>query len=288
MSIESICSGCGQRLRVADEHRGKQARCPACGQIYLVGGSAQAGTFGDVDSAGSRGSGWAPTTYAPTSNKPDLFGPSFDEPSVPVASNQNADPPRQDTSHFAMTPDGIIYGPVDQPTLDRWIQEGRLNDSCRVRQGENGPWQPMMQWLAAKMPTSQVAYGGGQTPLASAAVHSEAVNPFSDAARPQSINPYHATGQYPYPTYPSDRSGVVLTMGILSWVLSCMYIGWIMAIIGIALAQQDFAAMRAGTLRPESRTMTQVGFWLCLVHLILCGIGIAFIILMFAIGIANG
>jgi hypothetical protein len=30
------CTGCGQTLRVGDEHAGKQARCPACGTIVSV------------------------------------------------------------------------------------------------------------------------------------------------------------------------------------------------------------------------------------------------------------
>jgi ribosomal protein S27E len=36
MSIEMQCAGCGQRIRVGDEHAGKKARCPACGTITLV------------------------------------------------------------------------------------------------------------------------------------------------------------------------------------------------------------------------------------------------------------
>ncbi|MCL4201870.1 MAG: hypothetical protein KJ000_05205 [Pirellulaceae bacterium] len=36
MPIEMVCSGCGQTLRVADEHAGKKARCPACGTIADV------------------------------------------------------------------------------------------------------------------------------------------------------------------------------------------------------------------------------------------------------------
>jgi phage FluMu protein Com len=36
MPIELNCAGCGQLLRVADEHAGKKARCPACGTIADV------------------------------------------------------------------------------------------------------------------------------------------------------------------------------------------------------------------------------------------------------------
>jgi hypothetical protein len=40
MTIETICQGCSRKLRVADEHAGKQARCPQCGTIYTVPGTA--------------------------------------------------------------------------------------------------------------------------------------------------------------------------------------------------------------------------------------------------------
>ncbi len=36
MPIEMSCTGCGQTLRVADEHAGKLARCPKCGTVVSV------------------------------------------------------------------------------------------------------------------------------------------------------------------------------------------------------------------------------------------------------------
>ena len=36
MPIEALCPGCGRKLRVADEHAGRQARCPMCQAIYTV------------------------------------------------------------------------------------------------------------------------------------------------------------------------------------------------------------------------------------------------------------
>jgi len=36
MTIELPCSQCGQRLRVADEFAGRQARCPQCGGITSI------------------------------------------------------------------------------------------------------------------------------------------------------------------------------------------------------------------------------------------------------------
>jgi hypothetical protein len=47
MPIELSCSGCGQTLRVADEHAGKMARCPKCGTVVSVP-AANAGTTATV------------------------------------------------------------------------------------------------------------------------------------------------------------------------------------------------------------------------------------------------
>ena len=55
MPIESICDGCSRKLRVADEHAGKKARCPHCGHIYDVpthGGFSEAATQTWQPSAG--------------------------------------------------------------------------------------------------------------------------------------------------------------------------------------------------------------------------------------------
>jgi hypothetical protein len=38
MAIDTICPGCGRKLRVGDEFIGKQARCPVCSEIYSVSG----------------------------------------------------------------------------------------------------------------------------------------------------------------------------------------------------------------------------------------------------------
>jgi len=36
MPIETRCANCGRILSIAEEHAGKEARCPACGTEYTV------------------------------------------------------------------------------------------------------------------------------------------------------------------------------------------------------------------------------------------------------------
>jgi hypothetical protein len=57
MPIEMPCTGCGQTLRVAEEHAGKMARCPQCGTIARVPGPGDAvgDPFGQAQSPSSPG-----------------------------------------------------------------------------------------------------------------------------------------------------------------------------------------------------------------------------------------
>jgi len=48
--IELICKGCSRKLRVGDEHAGKHARCPECGEINPITKAGQ-----DAESRGSLG-----------------------------------------------------------------------------------------------------------------------------------------------------------------------------------------------------------------------------------------
>lgn len=54
MAIEIGCTGCGQTLRVADEHAGKKARCPACGTIVQVPEAGMAAPLEPADPAVER------------------------------------------------------------------------------------------------------------------------------------------------------------------------------------------------------------------------------------------
>ena len=70
MAIESICQGCGRKLRAADEHAGKKARCPQCRTIYTVPPAVTPSSF--RDSGGTAADAWyletdGGQTYGPVS-----------------------------------------------------------------------------------------------------------------------------------------------------------------------------------------------------------------------------
>jgi hypothetical protein len=103
MPIDTTCPSCGRTLRVAQEHAGKQAKCPVCNHLYTVP------------------------------------GPSSGSPGEPASA---ADMPSTDTSQWSLkTPEGAIYGPVDRATLDRWLADGRIATDCYLAQGNSGSWQ---------------------------------------------------------------------------------------------------------------------------------------------------
>lgn len=102
MPIETLCQGCGKRLRVADEHAGKLAKCPQCQAVYTVPQSAVAAAWG----AGT------------ASDSPLGVG---------------------DRWHLK-TPDGLTFGPVARAELDRWLAEGRITPHSQILHEGDGHW----------------------------------------------------------------------------------------------------------------------------------------------------
>ena len=103
MPIDTICQSCGKRLRVADEHAGKTARCPGCQTIYTV---PQPGSSGQQMV-------W-PTAPAPPAGQPDRW--------------------------HLKSADGLTYGPVAKADLDQWVQQGRITPQSQIQSEADGRW----------------------------------------------------------------------------------------------------------------------------------------------------
>lgn len=91
MPIEMRCTGCGQTLRVADEHAGKKARCPACGtiaEVPLSGSLAAPASAADSPFSG----GYSPAPEAnPFADRPEQAANPYAPPSAsPYASTGRA------------------------------------------------------------------------------------------------------------------------------------------------------------------------------------------------------
>ena len=84
MPIEMRCAGCGQTLRVADEHAGKKARCPACGTIAQV--PPAQGTVPPVPVSENPFAADSPTPpgVGPFADRPELEANPYASPSAPL------------------------------------------------------------------------------------------------------------------------------------------------------------------------------------------------------------
>ncbi|MEX2173417.1 MAG: hypothetical protein WD872_03590 [Pirellulaceae bacterium] len=102
MPIETDCQGCRKRLRVADEHAGKLAKCPHCQTVYTVPQSAVAAAWGTGQATGGA-----------------------------IAAG--------DRWHLK-TPDGLTFGPVTRGELDRWLREGRIAPQSQILHEGAGHW----------------------------------------------------------------------------------------------------------------------------------------------------
>lgn len=129
MAIESECDGCGVQLRVADEHVGRQAKCPQCGLLYTV-----------------------PARSSSPRHNAETSAPI---PSQSSSTDNSSSADAAEIGWFVKTQDGQTYGPIDKSEMDRWAAEGRVNAQCQVRQSSSEPWQSasvVYRHLAAATP----------------------------------------------------------------------------------------------------------------------------------------
>ncbi len=249
MAIESNCTGCGNKLAVGDEHAGKRARCPACGNVYTVGQPGSNAADSNSPAGGDQFAQSAPADEG-LSGSGNAF--ALDETTHQGDSgNQSAD------QYWMKAVDGTEYGPVDRPTLNRWFQEGRIAANYTIRQGATG------NWLAASAFQPIAATSG---------------NPYSSAAAP-----HMATGAPIRNFAKADQSGIILAMGILSF-----FVCGIFGIVAWVMGHNALKDIQTGAADPTNKGLIQVGYYMGMASVILhlvCGGGyIVFIAFLIASG----
>ena len=201
----------------------------------------------------------------PNTSSNDLFGETT-AGTGSSAPGLGAASPADQNQFWMRSTEGAEYGPVDRPTLDRWFSEGRVGPGYMIRQSETGMWQnsdlfkPMAQ--SASIPIS-----------------TNSANPYATAPSP---SPMGYSQMYPKP----DQSGLVLAFGILSWFLCPIFgvIAWVMG-------HSTLRDIRLGLVDPANKGLTQAGYYLGMVNVILylvCGGGyFVFIAFMILLGTMN-
>jgi hypothetical protein len=296
MPIDSLCSGCGRTLRVNDEFLGRKARCPSCGTIYIVEGAlgsvpiasstpsaAVAETTYVAPSSTNDSSvqpladSWSslptslsqlaapvqqPTIQQPTGQQPTDQQPTVSEQSaggvLPAIEFPQATPIAE-PKFFVRTPNSMIYGPSDKATVLDWIDQGRLDDTCHIREESTEQWIGLAAWRF-------------QTRKVSAPVSSP-VQPTANRFGEVPTSNVQSAG------YAKSGNGtVVLVLGLVSWLLCPTAIGgWICAILAIVFASFEFQKIRNGQTPGSERWMVLLGMWLGIAHLVawvVCVIGL--------------
>jgi len=241
MPIDSQCTGCGKTLRVDDEFVGRKARCPVCGFVYIVSGvilveptpvpissPLTADHATDAAQDGSSVSGLQPIAEPLSTFATDK----------PVA------------KFFVRTPNSVVYGPSDTVTVLDWINQGRLDDTCHIREQSSEQWLGIAAW--------RFQTRGLQNPV---------IGPIFQTA--------NQFGAVPVSTLQSAGQGkagngtVVLVLGLVSWILCLTIFGaWICSILAIVLAAIEFGKIRNGLSPSNEKTFVSIGMWLAIANLV--------------------
>ena len=283
MPIDSLCTGCGKTLRVNDEFVGRKARCPMCGLVYVVGGGVDGIT---AESTSPSNPFTTETTYAPQTqeaNSPTLEPlsdswsslaaekPPANEPSQqPVQTapqtalspfSDNATPltspiaspssiPAPITKYFVRTPNTMVYGPSDTETVLDWIKQGRLDDTCHIREENSEQWLGLAAWRFQLRKL--------QNPLVSP------VNPGASQFGAAPISTVQSAG------YQKSGNGmVVLILGLVSWILCPTAVGALVcAILAIIFATTELGKIRNGQSPSKEKVLVLIGLWLGIANLV--------------------
>jgi hypothetical protein len=244
MPIETICQTCNNRLRVADEHAGKLARCPKCQSVYTVPTPQAAGSAGAMSSS-------AVDQWRLKTADGMIYGPV----------------PRADMDRWLtegrVTPDSQLL----QEGTDKWRWAKEVYPQLATA-GFAAPAPTTTSSLSsAYAPTSASfsdQYGAKADRPSTGGNPFAASNPFSESTVQQ--NPYSA------PTYGGStfnvgrpyqphRGVLILILGILGLTV-CGLIGLPAAFMGLA----DLREINAGRMDPSGKGLTIAGMvmgWIC-------------------------
>jgi len=288
MPIDSICFGCGQTLRVNDEFVSRKAKCPMCGFIYVAGGdpanesvsseSKTSDTLGDPFGATATfpikakqdpslqpilapiADSWASTPtkeseikandlppFAAPIPKQVLASADFTERGPVTAGPSTIAVPA--TRYFVRTPNSMVYGPSDTTTVLDWINQGRLDDSCHIREEASEQWLGIAAWRFQSRSLQNVLV----------------------SSNPSSFNQFGTVPQSAVQSAGYGKSGngvLVLVLGIASWILCVTAFGaWACSILAIVFGVGELKKIRSGESPSKEKSLVLVGISLGVANL---------------------
>ncbi len=191
-----------------------------------------------------------------------------------VASNPAEQPP-EDKTWRLKTPEGQIYGPVSKQELDQWVTDGRVTADCYVAPDES-TWNRAEAVYPVLKPTPVAVRTSPLAGSAAAGFGGAAGNPRGQAAA--------GGGQTRYRYTAAHRGGLILALGVVSWVVGCPVFGLFAWTMGSA----DLREMRLGRMDPSGMGLTQAGQIIGMIHAILCLVAlvIGVFIMLLAVGVS--
>jgi hypothetical protein len=279
MPIDSQCSECGKTLRVNDEFVGRKARCPVCGLVYIAGGgqiapdpstaeTSYTPQSNAIDSANRQNpDSWSSLPTQKPLEKPSVALPVQYLPidytnatSVPPVSVQNAP-----VKYFVRTPNTMVYGPSDRQSVLDWIDQGRLDETCHIREESSEQWIGIAAWkFQTRKAQNPISNASGQTANLFGSVPVSTV---------QSVS-YSQTGS----------GNVVLVLGMAGWLLCPTAIGsWVCSCLAIYFAKIELAKIRNGECPSKEKAIVLIGMWLGITNIlawVLGAIGLAITIIV--------
>ena len=285
MPIDSICSGCGKALRVNDEFVGRRARCPICGFVYVVGGDkvvepTQSQIVSDPTIAEATQENeknpvlpvlepLADTWESFATNKPvskesaDQITPSASQPIEAMETTLSSILPSQSfnsvAKFFVRTPNSMVYGPSDTETVLDWINQGRLDDTCHIREQSSEQWLGIAAWRFQSRKL--------QNPMSNPVYQRS--NQFGAAP----ISTVQSAGNIK-----TGNGIIVLVLGIVSWVLCPTGLGWMCSFLAIIFAMVELGKIRNGQSPRSEKTIVLIGMWLGIANLVVIAFAIVALI----------
>lgn len=230
MPITFSCPGCAKTLRVADENAGKVASCPACGARMTV----PAVSSSPADLAAPQST---PIAGSPSSAGSDV-NPLLRETVLHPGSGSGVNT----ASWLMRTENGKTYGPVNKPTLDEWMAQGRIASFHFISSDFGATWSsaadvyPELRQASAAFQPSAVARTSSN-PFADAPAHGYAPH---SAPRPAMgpINGGLSQGQ----------GGVLITFAIIGFACCPVF-----SIVSLIMGIRELTEIKAGRIRQDAK-----------------------------------
>lgn len=273
MAIEFSCIKCQTTLRVQDEHRGKKARCPGCSEIQSVPGGSSEDSPEHLSSSEKTESELQDAGSSPVS----MPSPSQ---ATTVGERLTAPYPHKLNSWSMKTPDGQVYGPVNDHEVNQWVSEGRVSVRCELRQSADQPWQNAAIFFP------QIDELGGLAPQSSSGGVPAPVSPY---ANPAGYSNYRQMGPTTHGNYRAHNGVLILVFGIIGIVFLgiCPFLP-VFSIVAWIMGHRELNAIKLGEVDPEGKGLAMAGYIMGVIGtLIVVLIGvfyIGFFVLMFSFG----